>query len=166
MNSAKATEDDFVSMVSAQQLLIKKICRLYAFTDDVRQDLFQEIVLQLWKAFPSFRQESLVTTWLYRVALNTAITYRRREQKHRTSDVSLPDQQILDNGEEKEQVRMLYQTIGKLNKIDKALVFLHLEGYNYREISGLSGLTETNVATKLSRIRKHLAKEMEKIYSK
>ncbi len=163
MSASAENEKIFVTLITANQALIRKVCRIYALSADDRNDLFQEIVIQLWKAFPGFREESKFSTWMYRVALNTAISYRRREQRRRFADVELPDNGFNGHSEHKEQLQLLYEVIAGLEKMERALIFLHLEGYRYAEIAEISGLSESNVSTKISRIKKHLVKEMEKI---
>lgn len=152
-------------MISDNEGLVRKICRLYAGSRDERNDLFQEIVLQLWRSFGTFRNESAMTTWIYRVALNTAINYTRRERRHRSADVEIPDMPDGDSGELKEKIAMLYRVITGLGRLDRALIFLHLEGYKYDEIAAFSGLTEANTATRISRLKKAIGEKMQKIYS-
>jgi RNA polymerase sigma factor (sigma-70 family) len=152
-------QEEFFRTVAGCEPMIHRVCRMYCPTADERKDLFQEIILQLWKAFPSFRGESKASTWLHRIALNTAITYRRREKRHASVDIELPEQPI-ENSHENPQAEMLYEAISRLGQMDKALIILHLEGYSYEEISSMSGITVTNVATKLSRIKKKIAAEI------
>ncbi len=166
MGEHQREQEDFLRLIGENEPLIKKICGVYGCTADDRMDLFQEIVLQLWKSFRSFRSDSKVSTWIYKVALNTAISYRRSEKRHLTMDRKLPEIPVTDDTGTREQVRILNSVMLRLPAIDKALIFLHLEGYSYAEIAGLSGLSETNVATKISRIRKRLATEIETLYSK
>jgi RNA polymerase sigma factor (sigma-70 family) len=166
MESERQKQEAFVSLVKENEALIRKVCRIYAPVLDERQDLFQEIVLQLWKAYGSFRNESKVSTWIYRVALNTAINHRKKEHRHRTVDRPLPDSAISDHGDAKEQLRILHAEIEALGDIDKAIAFLYLEGYRYPEIAVMSGLTETNVATRLSRIKRKIIDRFQTVYNK
>jgi len=129
-----------------------------------REDLFQEITLQAWKAFGHFRGDAKFSTWLYRVALNTAITYFRKEKKKPSifsTDV-FPDQQDETHNPIEEQVKAMYAAIGELSKIDKAIVMLYLEDYSYQEIGEMMGITANNVAVKMSRIKLKLKEESNK----
>lgn len=166
MGEITREHEDFLQLISEHESLVKKVCSVYGLTADDRLDLFQEIVLQLWRSFRSFRNESKVSTWIYRVALNTAISYRRAEKRHRTPDHQLPDIPVTDDPELREQVRILYRVMLALPPLDKALILLHLEGYRYAEIAGLSGLSENSVSTRISRIKKRIGSEIENIYSK
>ncbi|MFY8004305.1 MAG: RNA polymerase sigma factor, partial [Chitinophagaceae bacterium] len=121
-------EQLFVQQLNKHQNIVHKVCRLYVDTPDDREDLFQEITLQAWKAYQNFRGDAKFSTWLYRVALNTAITYFKKDQKQAifTSADQLPEV-IEYNNPIEEQVKAMYTAIGSLNKIDKALVMLYLE---------------------------------------
>ncbi len=135
--------------------------------DDVaeREDLFQEITLQAWKAFTSFRGDAKFSTWLYRVALNTAITFFRKDKRQPQvlSAEIFPDKTDYHDPVE-EQVSAMYKAIGQLSKIDKALVMLYLEDYDYKEIGDLLGITANNVAVKMNRIKTRLKEETKKHY--
>ncbi len=129
-----------------------------------REDLFQEITLQAWKAYENFRGDAKFSTWLYRVALNTAITFFRKEKKKPetyTTDI-LPDQQDVPDTLIEEQVKAMYAAIGDLSKIDKAIIMLYLEDYSYAEIGEMMGITANNVAVKMSRIKIKLKEETQK----
>ncbi len=122
-----------------------------------QEDLFQEIVLQLWKAFPKFRAESKVSTWMYRIALNTAIaTFRKNTLSMSQNDV-LPDHIPVSTIQEtSENEEKLFEAIRKLNQAERALIALFLEDYSYKEIANLAGITENNVGVKISRIKDKL----------
>lgn len=159
----------FLESIESNRGIIYRICKLYE--DDVvfQEDLFQEIVLQAWKAFGRFRGDSKFSTWLYRVALNTAITYLKKD-KRRVEKNSLSISTILqikseENEEEKEQIESLYKAIAQLNKIEKALVILYLEDKSYEEISEILGISVSNVGAKLSRVRNLLRKRLNPIPS-
>jgi RNA polymerase sigma-70 factor (ECF subfamily) len=123
-----------------------------------REDLFQEITLQAWKAYGSFRGDARFSTWLYRVALNTAITFFRKEKRrpglHLTD--SLPEQADDTHDPVEEQLKAMYAAIGELSRIDKALIMLYLEDYSYNEIGEMMGITANNVAVKMNRIKTKL----------
>lgn len=122
-----------------------------------REDLFQEICLQLWKAYPNFRAEAKFSTWMYRVALNTAIS-NVRKNKNKPGFESLTDHDgaAFENDEEAGQVKQLYKAISRLNRIDKALILLWLDGKSYDEIATIMGTSKSNVSVKLVRIKRKL----------
>ena len=137
-----------------------KVCRLYSNNQDAHNDLFQEITIQLWRAYPKFRGDSKFSTWMYRVGLNTAITlYRKSKRSIKTSDFDTYQFKIkaeeYDSTEE-EQLKLLYQAVHQLNDIEKALVLLYLEDKDYREISETLGITEVNARVKMNRVKKKL----------
>ena len=158
-------ENEFVTLVQKHQNLIHKICRLYTRSDAEHKDLFQEITIQLWKAYPKFRGDSKFSTWMYRVGLNTAITlYRkskRRIQSLNIDDFSykIPQTEAYDDTED-QQLQLIYEAIKKLNDIEKALIFLYLENKNYKEISETIGISEVNARVKMNRVKKKLKKQL------
>jgi RNA polymerase sigma factor (sigma-70 family) len=153
-------ETEFVEIINRHRGIIHKVCHLYGHQKEYPEDLFQEIVLQLWKAFPTFRNESLVTTWMYRVALNTAISQFRRQVKIPESqslsrkEFSIPDTPAFR--EENEHSALLEMAIRHLTKVEKAVIMLYLEDKNYREIADIMGITVSNVGVKLNRIKSKL----------
>lgn len=154
-------EQQFVTQLEENQNIVHKICRLYTNNREAHNDLFQEISIQLFKAYPKFRGEAKFTTWMYRVALNTAITlYRRGKRRVSTQELEPVIFKIqaneYDNTEE-QQLALMYKAINQLNDIDKALVFLYLEDKNYREIAETLGITEVNARVKMNRIKTRLS---------
>lgn len=149
-------EKDFMDMVRHNERIIYKVVSFYADIDQSVSDLYQEIVLNLWKAYPSFRGESKVSTWIYRISLNTCITFFRRSKRSISYTDLVID--ISDIPDEDDNIKELYRLINKLGKIEKALVLLYLDEKPYREIAEITGLTVTNVATKLNRIKDKLKK--------
>ncbi|MBB2148144.1 RNA polymerase sigma factor [Pedobacter gandavensis] len=150
---------EFVEIIKDNQALIYKVVKVYTDGKAEEQDLYQEIIYQLWKSFASFRNESKLTTWMYRIALNTAIVHLKKEQR-KGSQVSI-DEQVLNQPDtsdtlKEEQFALLYAQIRKLNSIDKAIVLLYLEGKTHQEISAITGFSTTNVATRLSRIKQKI----------
>lgn len=153
-------EHNFVGLLEEHQNIVHKICRLYTNNDDAHKDLFQEITIQLWKAFPKFRGDSKFSTWMYRVALNTAITlYRKSKRSITTQEFDAVQYKIkaeeYDDTEE-QQLKLMYQAVQELNDIEKALVFLYLEDKNYKEISETLGISEVNARVKMNRIKTKL----------
>ena len=155
-------EESFVQQLQENQNLIHKICRLYTDSEDAHKDLFQEITIQLWKAYPKFRGDSKFTTWAYRVGLNTAITlYRKKSRTVNTIEFDNTIHKINQeeyNYEEEEHIKLLYQAVHQLNDIDKALVFMYLEDKDYSEIAETLGISEVNARVKMNRIKGKLKK--------
>tara|TARA_R110000850_G_scaffold277086_1_gene422286 strand:+ start:11956 stop:12450 length:495 start_codon:yes stop_codon:yes gene_type:complete len=156
----KELEHRFVTQLEENQNIVHKICRLYTNNADAHNDLFQEITIQLWKAFPKFRGDSKFSTWMYRVGLNTAITlYRKSKRTVDTQDFEGVSFKIsaeeYDNTEEV-QLKLMYDAVKQLNDIDKALVFLYLEDKNYKEISETLGITEVNARVRMNRVKEKL----------
>lgn len=153
-------EAEFVKQLEENQNIVHKICRLYTNDQDAHNDLFQEVTIQLWKAYPKFRGDAKFSTWMYRVALNTAITlYRKSTRRVKTTDYDSVQFKILDlqeDDETAEQLTLLYGAIKQLNDIEKALVFLYLEDRNYREISETLGISEVNARVKMNRVKTKL----------
>ncbi|TYB77122.1 RNA polymerase sigma factor [Bizionia myxarmorum] len=157
---SESLEHSFVEQLETNQNIVHKVCRLYTNNQDAHNDLFQEITIQLWKAYPKFRGDSKFSTWMYRVALNTAITlYRKKKRRINTQEFDSIEFKIkaeeYDDTEE-QQLKLLYRAVKELNDIEKALVFLYLEDKNYREISETMGISEVNARVKMNRIKTKL----------
>lgn len=156
----KELEHRFVTNLEKHQNIVHKICRIYTSDQDSHNDLFQEITIQLWKAYPKFRGDAKFSTWMYRVALNTAITLyrksRRSIQTHNIDDVSFRLSSTEYDDESEQQLKLMYKAVKQLNDIDKALVFLYLEDQSYREISDTLGISEVNARVKMNRIKTKL----------
>ncbi len=154
------TQEEFVRQVQANQGIIKKICSLYGQTRADREDLFQEIIVQLWKAVPKFQEQSKFSTWLYRVALNTAISDFRR--KRRTIPVIEMEVAFLDikseliEADKEENLKKLYAAISRLQEIDKAIVMLYLEDKTYDEMEDILGINASNLRVRMNRIKEKL----------
>ena len=148
---------EFSELIQKNQRIIHKITMIYANGTADREDLFQEICLQLWKSFPGFREDAQFSTWMYRVALNTAIS-NVRKVKNSLSFESLRETDIIpdESSNETEQLKLLYSSISKLNRIDRAIILLWLEEKNYEEIASIMGTSKTNVSVKLVRIKRKL----------
>ncbi|WP_246205984.1 sigma-70 family RNA polymerase sigma factor [Fulvivirga aurantia] len=153
----------FTELIKANEGIIFKITSVYSTTDIDQKDLYQEIVTQLWTAFDRFRNESKISTWIYRVALNTAITNIRKVKKQ---GFKVPiDQAVLNYAEVtdpllEERIRMLYKNIESLDELDKGIVLLYLEKRSHDEIAQIIGLSVSNIGTRLSRIRNKLKTQM------
>ena len=144
----------FLEMIRQNEGIIYKVTSFYTDTEHPLGDLYQEVVLNLWKAFPSFRGDSKYSTWIYRIALNTCVSFYRRSKKNISYvDISMDIPDVVDNNEE---IQELYKLINRLGKIERALVLLYLDDKSYKEIAEITGLTVTNVATNISRIKDKL----------
>jgi RNA polymerase sigma factor (sigma-70 family) len=150
-------EKPFLDMINAHRGILYKVCNMYCDDHEDRKDLFQEIVLQLWRSYGSFRNESMLSTWMYRVALNTAISNFRKEKRRPGSQpISLTDFQIPDLDEfskETENLALLKDAINQLTQIEKALIMLYLDEKSYDEIGEIMGITRTNVGARIHRIK-------------
>jgi len=155
-------EKEFLELVNNNRALIYKVCNLYCDSQENRRDLFQEVILQLWKSFPRFRGESSVGTWLYKVALNTAISNFRKDLKNPGNQpISLPELDIPDISEpmaEKENKDMLTLAMEKLTEVERAIILLYLEEKTYEEMSEIMAISVNNVGVRLTRIKNKLSK--------
>lgn len=155
--------DDFLNSIKKNEGIIFKLIRIYADRDEDQQDLYQEIIYQLLKSHNSFQGKSKISTWIYKVVLNTSLTHINLKKKH-SKTVSLQDMGI--QIEEKkdthfeDSITEMYRQIRQLNEIDRAIIFLFLEGQNYEEIAAITGFSTTNVGTRLNRIRVKLKNKM------
>lgn len=162
-NYTMQKEEAFVKIIKEHQALIYKVSALYTEQKQDQNDLYQEIVYQLWKSFDSFRSESKLSTWMYRVALNTAIG-QLNKKKRRPHEVSLeivntPNTEGYDPILE-ERIKLLHAQIQKLNILERGIILLVLEGKKYEEIAEITGFSTTNVGTRISRIKEKLKSEM------
>jgi RNA polymerase sigma factor (sigma-70 family) len=152
-------EKQFLDLINNHQGIIHKICRLYRDTAADREDLFQEIVFQLWRGINTFKGEAKPSTWIYRVALNTAIAAFRKRKPNIEYPPQLPDMQQEDESEELALRReRLFAAIKQLNDGEKAIVALYLDDMDHRQIADITGITENNVAVKLNRIKAKIQK--------
>jgi RNA polymerase sigma-70 factor (ECF subfamily) len=155
--TAPALEEHFQSLLQEHKKILYKVSNLYCKNRDDREDLAQEIAIQLWRSFPSFDERYRFSTWMYRIALNVAISFYRRENtriRHIFSDNERLLNAIDETASEPEHMQALYQFIDSLDALNRALVLLYLDGNSYLEIAEVLGISETNVATKLSRLKK------------
>lgn len=149
--------------------LVFKVARTFAPSDADRDDLVQEILLQLWRSLPRFEGKAKESTWIYRVALNTALAWHRNEKKRRVAQdplfaiEELPERDDPTAREREELVARLYAAIRCLPKVDAALVLLYLDDLSYREMAEVLGISETNVGVKLNRARKALAELIKEV---
>ncbi len=156
-------QEEFVRIIKENQGLIYKVAALYTEQKQDRNDLYQEIVFQLWKSFDSFRAESKISTWMYRIALNTAIgQLNKRKKRGREVGMEVLPQIVTDPSSDilEERVKLLHREIQNLNILEKGIILLLLEGKKYHEIAEITGLSATNVGTRISRIKEKLKSKM------
>ena len=157
-------QEVFKEWLSKHRGLLFKVLRAYAFNPEDREDLFQEITLQVWRSIPNFKGKSAVTTWLYRIALNTAISWSTKERKHsKQTPIESADHLIEEKEHDlDERVAWLYEEIKKMNEVDRSITLLLLEGISYKEMAEMLGISESNIGVKIHRIKKELTLKTEK----
>lgn len=161
----KNKEQEFLGLLQKHKGILHKVSRIYMDTPENREDLIQEIILQLWKSFGSFNEQSQFSTWMYRVAINTAILFHKKEAKR-------PDNQIINEAfdiKEEEidntknrQLEHFYKAVQNLNQIEKALIFYFMEGKSHKEISENLGISEVNARVKLNRTKEKIQELIKK----
>ncbi len=153
-------EKEFLQIITENQGIIHKVCSVYCDLEEDRRDLFQEILAQLWKSYPSFRNESKFSTWMYRVALNTAITsFKKDKRQPDKSGISYENLQLAEevyDTREEEQIKILNKAVSQLSGIEKSIILLFLEDKKYEEIAEITGITQNYVRVKMNRIKKKL----------
>ena len=160
--SDKQIEIEFSKKIKESQGIIHNVSRMYCDNEEHRKDLFQEILIQLWKSYPSFRGDSKFSTWMYRVAINVAIQDLRKTKKKQ--QLFFQTNQFKDASEERkseehnEKLKLMHAAIAKLNKVEKAIVMLHLDEKSNEEIAEIVGITQNYVRVKMNRIKTKLSK--------
>lgn len=150
-------EKEFLDLIYEYQKIIYKVCKTYRDSREDQEDLFQEIVYQLWKSYPSFKGESKISSWMYRIALNTAIAIYRKRKPPIVYPGKLPEQIPSDIPKQlSENEERVFQALRTFNDTEKALTSLFLEGFTYQEIAAITGITETNTGVRLNRIKNKL----------
>lgn len=151
-------KEQFSILIAEHQGLIFKVCNMYCNSKEDKEDLFQDIVLQLWRAYPSFKGDAKVSTWMYRIAINNAIIRLRKETK-REKHVSLDDEAFevaTEDNQINENAAAMYEAIKKLSEVEKALTMLYMDNCSYKEIAEITGLSESNIGFKLNKIKAKL----------
>jgi RNA polymerase sigma-70 factor (ECF subfamily) len=154
-------EKEFIELIKNHQGILHKICNVYFLRDPYKEDYYQEILIRLWKSYPSFKNQSAFSTWLYRVALNTAIDIIRKQSllpKHTgisKTEYNLPDYKNINDSDNKDK---LYSAINLLTDIEKAIIILYLEDFNYNEIAEIIGISESYAGVRINRIKTQLIK--------
>jgi len=147
----------FVHLIEQNKALVYKFCYMYANETETPDDLFQEVVINLWKGYPDFRGESKIQTWIYRIALNTCITFLRKSGK-RPKTQALTDEQLeYPESGDMTAIKELYSLINRLNAFEKAIILLYLEERSYDEIAQIVGITKSNVGVRINRIKEKLS---------
>ncbi len=155
-------EKTFIELIQQNDRLIYKVCSVYASDEFPMADLYQDVVCNLWKAFPKFRNESSISTWMYRIALNTCITGIRKELKRpQYVEIANFENYFVEPELFDDNIREMYKLIHQLKTLERAIILLYLEEKSYQEIADITGLTISNVAIKLKRIKEKLKKMSE-----
>ena len=154
----KQEEIEFAQMVRAHKETIYTVCYMFAKDADEVNDLFQEVLINLWRGFPTFKGESKVDTWIWRVSFNTCISQERKKKHTSRIPLEIGIDLFHDKDEDTRQIQMLYQRIHQLKPFDRAIVLLWLEGMPYDEIAAIVGITVKNVSVRLFRIKEELKK--------
>ena len=153
-------KEEFLQNITSNQAIIHKVTRIYCDNVDDRKDLFQEILIQLWKSYGSFKEQSKFSTWMYRVAINTAITAFKRGAKKNIKAQFVTDlPQVVDDEYDtdlEDNLNLLHSAIGQLTGIEKSIILLYLEDKSYEEIAEITGITQNYVRVKMNRIKKKL----------
>ena len=156
------SEDEFVSLVQKNNSIIYKVISLYSDTEEDRQDLYQETLLQLWKSLTAYKGQCSFTTWMYKVALNVALTFRRKSQAVKYESID-NFTNIKSETENKEDYEILYFIIKKLPENDRMIISLHLDGYSNEEITEIAGISRNHTNVKIHRIKETITKMYNKI---
>src|SRR6056297_2082398 len=154
------TKEQFVDILEKNIGIIMKIARVYTSIEQDCEDLINDITLELWKSFKNFKGKSKVSTWIYRVALNTSMNYQRKKKNDTlfsaTNDFKTETSEWLYQQDNSEQSKILYQCIDELNELNKAIILLYLDGNTHDDISEITGISKTNVGTRISRIKEQI----------
>ncbi len=155
-------EETFTKIIKDNEGIIYKIARIYANNAEDQNDLYQEVVFQLWKSFESFRGDAKVSTWMYRIALNTALFHSKRAKKR---GYNIPLENVVLQHENydpvlEERLQLVYDQIHKLNDIEKGIILLFLDGKKHDEIASITGLSKSNIGTRIGRIKEKLRKQI------
>ena len=152
----KPKEQEFTSIVKEHKSTIYTVCYMFSKDADEVNDLFQEILLNMWKGFDGFQGRSNIKTWIYKVALNTCITIDRKKKKRNTVELSLDINLYEDNDSDTKQIKLLYDRRNKLGPFDRAIILLWLDNMPYDEIGAVVGISPKNVSVRLVRIKEQL----------
>ena len=153
-------KDEFLDILGKNVGIILKIARAYTLNMADKEDLINDIALELWKSFRRFKGDSKVSTWIYRVALNTSMNYKRKREKDKLffpDDLNqFQNRELINDPPDSSNSDILYQCIDELNQLNKAIILLYLDGNSHDEISEITGISKTNVGTRISRIKEQI----------
>ena len=161
----KNKEEKFKDIISDFQHTIYRLCYSYVEDNEMRKDLYQNILIRIWKGLDTFKRRSSICTWIYRIAINTSLDFLRKEfNKNKTVDnININEIELEDSSQNTEQkliitekIKYIYRCIGKMSFIDKTIIFLYLEDLSYKDIAGIVGISEKNVSVKLHRLKNNL----------
>lgn len=155
-------QPDFEQLIRENAGILHKLCRIYSNNESEYEEIFQEMMIQVWRAVPNFRGDSQLSTWLYKICINTALNFRTKTNKFKKYiplDEKLPTEFSFEN-EKDEQLKKLYQAIRELKPIDRAIVSLYLDEKSYEETAQILGISKTNVATRLMRLKQKLIERL------
>ena len=159
--SMERNEEEFAKVVEQYKAVIYKVCSMYADGRDEMADYCQEVLMNMWRGWGSFRGECALSTWVYRVALYTCVSFVRRKCSRPRSMALTIDMPVADDGDRAPMLRELYRLIGRLNRLDRALILLWLDERHYAEIAEIMGISKANVAVKIMRIKERLKRMSE-----
>jgi len=154
-------EKEFIELINKHQGILHKICNIYFNRHPEREDYYQEMLIRLWKSYPGFKNQSAISTWIYRVALNTAIDILRKQNIRPVHTALSNIENNIPDGEqsiESEKRDKFYRAINHLSDVEKAIIILYLEGHSYKEIAEITGISESNTGVKINRIKDKLIK--------
>ena len=160
-----SSQQEFLQLIEQHRGILVKICSLYARLPEEREDLFQEIIIQLWKAWPSFKGLSKFSTWMYRIALNTSISGLRKKKAELVymDHLQMPDTLHEDDAARREQLSSLYKAIRELPEIDRAVVMLYLEDHSYEDMEEILGISQGTLRVKMTRVKEKLKRTIQTI---
>jgi len=164
----QAQKDQFIYLIRQNKKLIFKVCNAYCHDPEDRKDLVQEVIIQLWRSFDKYNSKYKLSTWMYRIALNTAISHYRADRKRKSATIPIDDNlmDFADENDSKEldsKVILLYNFINQFDELNKALMILYLDNNSYKDIAEVLGITETNAATKIGRLKQQLKQQFENV---
>ena len=163
-----SNQNEFAEFLDFHKGILYKVANVYCRDEEDRKDLIQEVILQLWRSWGNYDPTYRHSTWVYRIALNVSISFYRREKKRKAATTSLSNEILKvanesESSESSEDIRLLYQFINQLPALDRALMILYLDQKTYQEIADILGITQTNVATKINRVKRKLKQQFEKV---
>ena len=156
MDKMNKKETDFIWILKEYKTTIYTVCFMFSKDKDEVNDMYQEVSINLWKGFDSFAQKSEMKTWIYRISLNTCISFDRKKKRRKTVPLTVDIDLFEDNDHESKQIKALYNRINRLEPFDRAIILLWLENLPYDEIGAIVGISTKNVSVRLSRIREQL----------